>query len=193
VPDKTAPLGICDHCGDSIPRARWYTSKHKPRLYCGRECRNTANSRAGADERSRKAKLRVEAGEWQNPHLLNPPTPEEQARRARLSRLREVEAGEWRNPALTDEARAKNAQPRKHTGPLADAIHKLSQGVSLAELSPAEREAHRQYRAEMTAPRRGEINAQAREQYRQRQAAMTDDEREAQRQKWREANRRRAK
>jgi len=45
---KTAPLGICDLCGDSIPRHRWHTSKRTPRLFCGRDCRNTANSRAGA-------------------------------------------------------------------------------------------------------------------------------------------------
>lgn len=34
MPTKTAPLGICDHCGAQIPRADWYTSKGSPRLYC---------------------------------------------------------------------------------------------------------------------------------------------------------------
>lgn len=67
MPEKKAPLGICDHCGGEIPEARHYTTKGTPRLYCSRDCRNTANSRAGAHILSRKGKERVRRGEWQNP------------------------------------------------------------------------------------------------------------------------------
>lgn len=122
---KKQPLGICDHCLAQMPEDRHFTSKGKPRLYCSRDCRNTANSRAGSKKRSVKAKARVRRGEWQNPHHLNPPSPEEQARRARLGRLREVQAGTWRNPALSPEARKKLSRPRKHSGPLRQAIRKL--------------------------------------------------------------------
>lgn len=190
--EKKSPIGICDLCGDPI--ADPYTTKGKPRLYCSAQCRNTANSRAGARERSRKAKQRVATGAWQNPHHLNPPTPEEQARRARLGRKREVEAGAWRNPALSDGARKKLSQPRKHDDNpiLHSALEKLRQGLSVTELTPGEQEAHRTYRRELRSQRRSEANAYAREYYRKRQAAMTPEQREAQREKWRKANRRKA-
>lgn len=183
---KQAPLGTCDHCGGDIPRSRWYTSKRKPRLHCSRDCRNTANSRAGAPIRSEKARARVRRGEWQNPAKLNPPTPEEQARRASLGRKREVVAGTWRNPALTTAARKKLSRPRKHSGVLHSAIEKLGRGLSVSQLTPEEQEVHRQYRRDLVAARRDEVNAWYRRYYHQRQARMTDEERDAQRGRWRE-------
>lgn len=176
MPDKQAPLGICDLCGDPIPRDRWYTSKGKPRLYCGRECRNTANSRAGNEERTRKVRQRIERGEWQNPAHLRPPTSAEQAHRARLGRLREVERGEWRNPALSDEARRKLSRPRKHTGALARAIERLSAGARVSDLTAVEADAHRAYRRELQ---------------RQQWQNMSEAEKEQRRSQWRAIWRRR--
>ena len=191
---KQKPLGICDLCGGEIPpHLGEYTSKGQPRLYCSRDCRNTANSRAGSPERARKARQRVARGEWQNPAKLNPPTGEEQAHRARLGRRREVEAGTWRNPALDNAARKKLSRPRKHSGPLHQAIEKLSRGQKMADLTPEEQQAHRRYRAKLRAARRDEVNAWHRRYYHKRQAEMTAEEREAQRAKWRKANRRRSK
>lgn len=124
--------------------------------------------------------------------VRNPTTPEEQARRARLGRRREVATDAWRNPALTADARRKLSAPRKHSGPLADAIDKLGQGLGVADLTPAEQAAFRAHQAALRAQRKDEINAQARERYRRQQASLTDAEREAQRAKWRQANQRRA-
>ena len=159
---KQRPLGICDHCGGPIPPDEWYTSKGKSRLYCSRDCRNTANSRAGSPARSEKIRRRIKAGTW-------------------------------RNPALSDTARAKLSRPRKHSGPLAQAIEKLGRGLAMADLTPEEQAAYRQYQAELRQARRDEINAAARRRYRQKQSTLTDEEREAQRAKWRAANRRRGK
>ncbi|HEY4690860.1 MAG TPA: hypothetical protein VIK33_16230 [Anaerolineae bacterium] len=116
-----------------IARDEWYT-RRGPRLHCSIDCKNTANSRAGAHIRAEKARARVRRGEWQNPHLLNPPSPEEQSRRARLGRTREVRAGTWRNPALSSAARKKLSRPRKHGGALARAIEKLSRGQDTLHL-----------------------------------------------------------
>jgi hypothetical protein len=169
MPAKQQPLGTCDLClGPIPPDLGNYTSKGRPRLY--RDCQNTANSRAGSPERSRKAKQRVERGQWQNPHQANPPTGEEQSRRATLARQREVEAGRWRNPALTDEARAKLSRPRKHTGPLHQAIEKLKRGLKMADLTLEERQAYREYQADLREARRDEINEKARRRYQQRRA-----------------------
>lgn len=192
---KSQPLGICDHCLGEIPSdVGWYTSKGKPRLHCCRDCRNAANSQAGAAIRSKKAKRRVARGEWQNPHHLNPPTPEEQARRARVGRKREVTSGTWRNPAKSLDARRKLSRPRKHGDNLVlhRALEKLKFGT-VADLTEEETEAHRAYRRNLEAARRDEINAQARERYRLQQESMTDEDREVQRAKWRAANQRRAK
>ncbi len=109
MPAKTQPLGICDLCGGPIPAGEWYTSKGRPRLHCSLECKQAANSRVGAEERSKKAKRRVAGGTWFNPrsHM----TPEQihavQSRASRKARLGEIERGKWRNPALSDDARAK--------------------------------------------------------------------------------------
>lgn len=149
--DKIEPVGVCDFCKGEITDT-WYT-RRGPRRYCCVDCRNTANSRAGAEIRGEKTRARVTAGTWQNPHHLNPPTGEEQARRARLGRLREVAAGAWRNPALTDAARVKLSRPRTHTGDLHAAIEKLGHGLSVADLSPKEQEAHRSYRRRLWAAR----------------------------------------
>ena len=188
---KTAPLGICDHCGAEL--AEPYTSKGKPRLYCSVQCRNTGNSRAGAEARGQKARERVARGTWQNPRDINPPNPDRIAAGVRRARRAEVEAGTWQNPGLTPEAREKNSQPRKHgdNPALVSALRKLKAGVSVAELSPEEAEAHRDYRRELEGARRDEINEDARRRYQEQQQAMTAEQREGQREKWRAANRRR--
>jgi hypothetical protein len=102
--------------------------------------------RALAPIRGAKARRRVALGLWQNPMRLRPPTPAEQAQRARKGRLREVRAGQWRNPALTPAARAKLSRPRRHAGELAQAIEKLKAGAHIADLTPAEQETYRAYR-----------------------------------------------
>lgn len=165
---KTAPLGICDLCGGPI--ANPYTSKGKPRLYCSRDCRNTANSRAGSLERGRKVRERIASGEWVNPATINPPDPAKIGTGVRRVRLREVAEGRWRNPGLTPEARAKNSEPHIHSGALADAIEKLRRG-KMADLTPEEAEAYR---------------AHARERRRQLWQSKTEEEREEMRRKWRE-------
>lgn len=145
--EKTEPIGICDLCTGEIPPERWYT-RRGPRRYCSRECRNTGNSRAGNPARIRKAKQRVADGTWFNP--TQPATPEEQGRRARLGRLREVAEGRWRNPALTEEAREKLSRPRVHSGALHRAMEKLEAGKGgMATLRPGERAAYLAYRQDM--------------------------------------------
>lgn len=169
--DKGQPVGICDYCLGPIPPGEWYT-RRGPRLYCSIDCRNTANARAGAAIISRKNKERIAAGTWRNPAELRPPTPEEQAHRARLGRLREVAAGRWRNPALDPAARAKLSRPRKHTGELASAIDKLNRGT-MADLTEGERAAYHNYRkrqratlaARMTPAQRDHRRAQWRTHY----------------------------
>ena len=168
--DKTEPIGVCDHCKGEITDT-WYT-RRGPRRYCCVDCRNTANSRAGAPTRSAKNRARVAAGVWQNPHKLNPPTGEEQARRARLGRLREVAAGTWRNPALADVARVKLSRPRKHTGDLHRAIEKLKRGLSTADLSPEEQEAHRAYRRRLWAARVATMTQEERDRRRAQYRAV---------------------
>jgi len=164
MPSKTQPLGICDLCLGPI--RDWYTSKGRPRLYCSVDCRNTGNSRAGATIRSEKACERVRMGQWVNPALIHPPTPENIGAGVKQARLREVEAGAWRNPALDDEAREKLSRPRKHSGVLHSAIEKLSRRLSVSELTPEEQEAHRLYRRELRIARRDDVNRLARERYR---------------------------
>ncbi len=190
---KTQPLGTCDQCLGPIEADRWHTSKGQPRMYCSRQCRNTGNSRAGSDIRSAKARRRVERGEWQNPARLNPPTPEEQSRRARLARKREVEAGTWRNPALDEAARRKLSRPRKHAKnpTLHRAMEKLRGGGQIDMLTPDEQREYRRYRARLRDARRSEINTSARRRYHRRRAAMSEEEKEAQRAMWRKQNRRR--
>lgn len=193
--EKKQPVGICDLCEGSIPRSKWYTSKRKPRLHCSRDCRNTANSRAGSAVRSRKAKKRVAAGAWQNPHHLNPPTSEEQAERARKGRKREVQEGSWRNPALTEAAKVKLSRPRRHEDNLVlhGAIERLKQGDKVSDLSDQEQEAYREYRRKLYEENKEAKRAWYRDNYRKRQSEMTDEEREAQRAKWRKANQKRKK
>jgi hypothetical protein len=147
--DKIQPLGVCDRCLAVIPKERWYTSKGKPRRYCSVDCRNAGNSHEGEAIRYRKLVERIERGEWENPAKLKPPTPEEQAERARKGRLREVDEGRWRNPAYGEDAREKLSRPRKHSGALASAIEKLGRGLSVADLTEEEREAHRAWRREL--------------------------------------------
>lgn len=189
--EKKKPIGICDHCGKEMPEALHYTTKGMPRLYCSRECRNTANSRAGAHIRSKKGKERVRRGEWKNPHHLNPPSPEEQARRARLGRKREVKEGRWRNPAKSPEARRKLSRPRKHSGELHSAIEKLGQGSKMEELTEEEQQAYRAYRRQLYAKNQDYHRDWRRKWWRKRWEEMSEEEREKQRAKWRAANHRR--
>jgi len=149
---KQQPIGICDLCLAPIPREQWYT-RRGPRLYCpDTDCRNTANSRAGAPIRAEEQREHVRRGEWQNPAKINPPTGAEQARRSRLGRLREVARGLWRNPALTPAAREKLSRPRKHSGVLHRAMEKLRHG-KMADLTDEERDAYRAYQRENRARR----------------------------------------
>jgi hypothetical protein len=190
--EKKQPLGICDNCLSEIPaHTGRYTSKGKPRMYCGRDCRNAANSRAGAAIRGEKTKRRIARGEWQNPADLNTPSPENIAEGVSRTRKAEVAAGTWRNPALTPDAKKKLSRPHKHgdNPVLHSALEKLRHGT-VADLTDEEAQAHRDYRLALAQARREELNANARERYHQRQAALTDEEREAQRAKWRKANKR---
>jgi DNA-binding transcriptional regulator YiaG len=193
--EKTAPLGVCDLCGEDFPsNVPLYTTKGNPRRYCSRECRNTANSRAGASIRSDKAKSRVQRGEWENPSPLvrEDATQEEiDAWRERMAagvsdaRQREVEEGTWRNPALDNEARAKLSRPRKHSDDpvLHSALEKLGAGASVSDLTPEERDAHRAYRRQLRQARPDESRAYYRQRYRQEMA--TESGRGRQREKWR--------
>lgn len=105
---------------------------------------------------------------------------------------REVEEGRWRNPGQTPEAKAINSLPHKYTGALADALEKVRIGVKSAEMSDEEREALSIHRKQKRDARKEEVNQYYKERYHARKQAMTDEQREAQRQKWREQNRKRA-
>ncbi len=190
--EKTAPLGICDLCGEEIHLAL-YTSKRKPRRYCSRECRNTANSRAGSPARSRKAKERVQAGQWQNPSPLvrEDATPEELeawrkkvARGVSIARQREVREGRWRNPALDEEARRKLSRPRRHGDNLVlhSAIEKLGAGMSVFDLALEEQEEHRVYQRRLRQARIDDVRAYYRQHYRKRMS--TEEGRAKEREKW---------
>jgi hypothetical protein len=172
---KVEPVGTCDLCKGPIPPDEWYT-RRGPRRYCSRECRNTANSRAGSATRLAKLRQRIAAGAWRNPATLRPPTGAEQASRARKGRQREVSEGRWRNPALSDAARAKLSRPRRHTGVLHSALEKLKRGLRVAALTAEEQDAHRAYRRQQ----RAELWARTPEEQRARLRA-----------KWREDVRRR--
>lgn len=144
--EKTAPIGVCDLCAGVIKADEWFT-RRGPRRYCCVDCKNTANSRAGAPIRSDKAKERIASGQWQNPREKMTPEQisETQSRASRTTRMREVEEGRWRNPALADEAREKLSRPRKHTGALHSAIEKLRAGVRMSDMTEAEQDAYRAY------------------------------------------------
>ena len=153
MPDKTQPLGICDHCLGPIKPDEWYT-RRGPRRYCSIECRNTGNSREGEPVRHAKLMERIEAGEWKPPQAFM--TPDEisarQAKASRTSRLREVKQGRWRNPGTTPRARHINSAKQQvrftdpaererisqaHlTRPLADARSNASRFAFLATLWP---------------------------------------------------------
>lgn len=190
-PEKIAAIGICDFCGKNIPTGEWWTSKGRPRLHCCIECRQAANSRK-MENRSEWMRSRIEDGEWVNPATINRPSSEVISKNSRAARLREVEEGRWRNPGQTSEAREKNSEPHKHTGVLASAIEKLRTTGKTSELSPEEQEAHRLYRKQLRNARKEEINQWHKEYYQKRMAAMTVEERDAQREKWRQQNRKKA-
>lgn len=169
---KTAPLGICDLCGNATPTP--YTSKGKPRRYCSVDCRNTGNSREGNPERIRKQNKRIERGEWVNPASIRPPTSAEQADRARKGRLREIAEGRFRLPGQSPEAKAKNSEPHKHSGALAEAIERLKHG-KMSDLTAEQADAYRAYSREMQKALR---------------ERMTEEQRETRRRQWRESKRR---
>jgi hypothetical protein len=147
--DKKAPIGICDLCGEEIPRDRWYT-RRGPRLYCSRECRNTANSRVGIPVRREKALQRIASGQWVNPASICKPSFEALSAGVSLSKKRAVAEGRWINPALSPEAREKLSRPRKYSGALHRAMEKLRKRVPSADLTEEEREAYHAYRRELT-------------------------------------------
>ena len=150
MPELKKTIGICEFCGGAIPREKWYTTKGKPRRFCSVVCKNTFLSRNhAAPVNSKRMRAQVADGTWKNPALLNPPGPKEQARRARIGRLREVAAGTWRNPGLTPEAREINSRPSKHSGPLAEAIESLRKTGKMASLTPAQADAYRAYRRQL--------------------------------------------
>ena len=102
---KLEPPGICDLCKNRI-RDNLYTNKGTLRRYCSRQCRNTANSRAGADIKSDKAKERVRLGTWVNPgDYLSPEQRREAAHKGGQAAGKifreQVKAGTWRNPAMS--------------------------------------------------------------------------------------------
>lgn len=185
MPEKQRPVGICDLCGGPIPPGQWYT-KRGPRLHCSLDCRNTANSRAGAPIRADKARQRVERGEWVSPRALM--TPEEISRvnsiAARKGRRREIEEGRWRSPAMAPEARQKLSRPRKHgdNPALHSALEKFKQGLTIADMTPEEQEAHRVYRRQLEAKRRDKIRAYHHRRYHEQMA--TEEGRAAARQRW---------
>ena len=158
---KEKPLGICDFCGQPIAPNNWYTTQGKPRRFCSVKCKNTYLSRNFAAPVNKERMLKeIEEGTWQNPAKVNPPTSEEQARRARIGRLREIAEGRWRNPGLTPEARAINNRPRKHSGPLAEAI-KIRRYGKINDLTEEQAEAYRAYQRELARQKRnqkGETN-----------------------------------
>lgn len=172
---KIQPPGICDQCLGPIPPGQWRTNKRILRRYCSVECRNKANAIAGGPIISSKNRDRIRKGIWQNPSSLRPPTPQEQADRARKGRLSEVRDGKWRNPSLTPEARQKLSRPRKHSGALAEAIEKLGMGLRMADLTQDEKTAYRAYRAELRSRRRDEVNRLARLRYHRRKQKSKSD------------------
>ena len=166
---KTQPVGVCDLCLGVIPPDQWYTSRGTPRLHCCLDCKNTANSRAGAPVRSAKTRLAIGLGQWTNPASIRQPDPEKVSIGVSRARKAEVKAGAWRNPALDPAAREKLSKPRRHTGDLAKAIEKLRHG-KMADLTEAEHAAWLEYRRDL---------------YRQHQAEMTIEQHEQQRERWR--------
>lgn len=154
------PLGICDYCLQPI-NIDWYTSHGQPRQYCCRDCRNTANSRAGAAVRGEQTRERVRDGTWFNPSSVL--TPEQLLEAAKLggaasgAKFREqVNNGVWRNPALSEPARAKLSRPRTiNDAVLHSAVSKLTQGLSVSDLTPDEAETYRAYRRRLKTKRTG--------------------------------------
>lgn len=167
--EKRAAIGICDQCGGQIPVGDHYTSKGRPRLHCSIDCRQTANSRAGAPIRSRKAKQRVARGEWTNPADIHHPDPANISAGVSRARKAEVREGRWRNPALAEAAKRKLSRPRKHTGALARAIDKARTG-GMASLTPSEHRAYLRWRRELRQARADAIRRYQRERYRRKRA-----------------------
>jgi len=183
---KVAAVGVCDFCGEKFPaEVSPYTTKGKPRLYCSLECRQTANSRDGAPIRSRKTRERIERGEWENPSpFVRADATDQEREEARRKigatmarkRLAEVQAGAWRNPAYAAAAREKLSRPRIHgdNPALHSALERLRRGCSIADLTPEEAEAHREYRRTLRVAHRSEVNAIARQRYHEKVARMKD-------------------
>ena len=189
MPEKKAPLGICDLCNEPFPTGvSVYTTKGQPRLYCSHTCRNTANSRAGAPIRSEKTRERIQRGEWRNPaESFTDEELYEYARRGGRVRARQhreaLAEGTWQNPANAPGAREKLSRPRRHADDpvLHSAIEKLGAGLRIADLTLEEAEAHRRYRRELRAGQGEYRRAYERGKYRQRMATAEGHEKERQR------------
>lgn len=110
----------------------------------------------------------IKKGEWKNPAKLRPPTPAEQANRARNARLREVAQGKWSNPALAVSARHKLSRARKHLPLLHGVLEKFRQGVKILDLTNEEQKAYREYRRQLRLANREEVNRKARERYKKK-------------------------
>lgn len=187
---KRLPIGICEQCGEPFPSDVSPYTRRGPRLYCSRECRNTANSRNGNPVRTAKLRQAVAEGRWQNPHHLHPPTGEEQSARSRKGRLREVAEGRWRNPALDPAARAKLSRPRKHADDpvLHRAVERLGQGAKMADLTDEERTRYNVYRQELRRARAAEVRERQRACYHRMIARLDAAGRARLRARWRQAN-----
>jgi DNA-binding XRE family transcriptional regulator len=188
--DKIKPLGVCDLCGERFPSGvSLYTSKGTPRLFCSLECRNTANSRAGAPIRSRKMHERIQRGEWQNPaESMTEEDRREYARRGGQVRAKQhreaLAAGTWQNPANAPGAREKLSRPRRHgDNPLLhSAMKKLDSGLRMADLTLEEAAEYRRYRGRLRDKRRRQWRAYYRRRYRLRMS--TKKGRAAESAKW---------
>lgn len=143
MPEKKAPLGICDLCNEPFPSGvSVHTTKGQPRLFCSHTCRNTANSRAGAPIRSEKTRERIQRGEWRNPaESFTDEELYEYARRGGRVRARQhreaLAEGTWQNPANAPGAREKLSRPRRHADDpvLHSAIEKLGAGLCVTPIS----------------------------------------------------------
>lgn len=180
MPEKIQAIGICDFCLGQIPPdlGNW-TSKGTPRLHCSLVCRQTANSRIGNPIRVEKIRQAIQRGEWIRPDTITKPDPANISAGVSNARKAEVAAETWRNPGLTDEARAINSMPHKHSGPLASAIEKLGAGSRMADLTTDEQEHYRAWRRQLRRNRRSEANQSSRKRYQQRQAQLTLEQKEA--------------
>lgn len=187
--EKTAPLGICDLCGEPFPAGvSLYTNKGRPRRYCSIDCRNAANARTGAPIIRERNLERMRRGEWQNPAAeMTDEERREYARRGARVRAQQhkadIAAGAWRNPADAPGAREKLSRPRVHQDnpALHSAMEKLHHGT-MADLTDEERTAFYAHRRVLYQRRLDEARRYRRAQY--RRLMSTEQGRRLARAKW---------